>query len=157
MRVTKFAKKQEAEKHLWTEQAAIAWDLKIDGKSLRSIGKEMGLSHEHVRRLLHMASAATAEDTSAKIINWKKLNLDRLEELLLLAKNELCSEDPKIRLQSIETAMKAIKGIRELKGLDAPTRTESRSEVQVGYSGEQVEALLDRILAGSSGEPKKTQ
>jgi hypothetical protein len=111
-------------------QAAVrrkeAVDLRIEGKTYREIGQELGVTPTRARQLVAEALAALQKDTSESAEELRRLELDRLDQL----QSGLWEEAAGGNLKAVGAALKIMERRARLVGLDAPTRTENTH----GYS-----------------------
>jgi hypothetical protein len=125
-------------------QAAVrrkeAVDLRVEGKTYREIGQELGVTPTRARQLVSEALAALQKDTAESAEELRRLELDRLDQL----QSGLWEEAAGGNLKAVGAALKIMERRARLVGLDAPTRTESTH----GYPdlSEMSDAELDEEL-----------
>jgi hypothetical protein len=111
-------------------QAAVrrkeAVDLRIEGKTYREIGQELGVTPTRARQLVAEALAGLQKDTAESAEELRRLELDRLDQL----QSGLWEEAAGGNLKAVGAALKIMERRARLVGLDAPSRTENTH----GYS-----------------------
>ncbi len=104
-------------------QAAVrrkeAVDLRIEGKTYKEIGQELGVTPTRARQLVAEALAAIEKDTAESAEELRRLELDRLDQL----QSGLWQEAAGGNLKAVGAALKIMERRARLVGLDAPART----------------------------------
>jgi orotate phosphoribosyltransferase-like protein len=124
-----------------------AFELRLAGHDLRSIGRQLGVSHETVRRDIE---AEIEERKFPLVMEWREVELQRLEKLQLALVTTL-AEKTKTAEQALaitDRLLKIADRRAKLLGLDAPVQTEVQVNVtEVTQAETELTELLNEARA----------
>lgn len=126
------------------DRRAKAWDLRVEGKSYREIGKALGVSQgtafSDITSVLSQVNAETKETAAQH----KQIELERLELATEVLIPIIRGDDKKLALDAVDRLTKVSRRKASLLGLDAPTRV--TAEVS-GIPLDELEALRQAAQA----------
>ena len=105
--------------------AAKAFDLRMAGRPLRTIGAELGISHTSAANYINAGLAALAELRAENAGAFVDLELARLDDALMRLTASPAYEDGEPK--AINAMIRLSESRRKLLGLDAPARTDVTS------------------------------
>lgn len=105
------------------EKQGQALNLRRQGKVLRDIALELGVSHQTVKRWIHGALAGTRLENKQKAEELRALEVERLDWVLSKAANLIeLHPNADIQIKAMGRYLKASEQRAKLLGLEAPTK-----------------------------------
>jgi hypothetical protein len=139
------------------ERAALlrqrALDLRVEGKTFRQIGQELGCDHSTALRHVRAALAEASRQSVRQAAHLRRLELLRCDRLWAALQPGVTRGDPKAVLAAIKVLDRAAKYLN----LDAPKKvartdpTGEREATGVGDDLGEFVALLDAVAAARAG------
>ncbi len=136
-----------------TERRLHAFELRKAGASYRAIGQALGISHVQARRDVEWVLADLNRQTRSVAENYRRLQLERLNDMLLALWPAVRQGDP----TAIHRALAVMEREAKLLGLDAPAKVEWQLQLrreaesiagELGLDVEEVMAEAERIAKG---------
>jgi DNA-binding CsgD family transcriptional regulator len=107
------------------DRRAKAWDLRVQGKTYRAIGEELGVSSGTAFTDINAVLAEVNTETKEVAELHRQLELERAEKAYLVVSTLLENGDPKLKLEAARTWVKISQRKAALLGLNAPTRVQA--------------------------------
>jgi DNA-binding CsgD family transcriptional regulator len=107
------------------DRRANAWDLRVQGKTYRAIGEELGVSSGTAFTDINAVLAEVNTETKEVAELHRQLELERAEKAYLVVSTLLENGDPKLKLEAARTWVKISQRKAALLGLNAPTRVQA--------------------------------
>lgn len=124
-----------------TENQVRALQMRRDGRTLRDIGDELGVSYETVRRWVNNALAEMAKEISGNADAIRMLEGHRLLKGLKRTMDEI-DESEKYPDKAITNLVRLSESYRKLFGLDAPQRVDVTARMDESEVRERIISVL---------------